>query len=241
MGEQQYGDIIGKDDFDVVLDDVMGGDATIVRAARTSVKGMGAEEKPLDESDVGLIGYLMRDRHASPFEHEILRFTLHIPHFVGRQVLRHRTFSFNEESARYRELEPVFYVPSPQRPLIQKGKPGRYQFEHGTKDQTAMACSALVYSYLISWGAYRDLLDNGIAREVARAVLPSAIYSTMMVTIKLRNLLQFLALRTHEESALVPSSPQWEIEEVARLMEDALAEHFPVTYAAWVKNGRQSL
>lgn len=243
MGEQQYGDIVGKSDFDVILDGVMGTDATIVRAARTSTRGLGLnkDDEPLDEKDTGLLNYLMRDRHSGPFEHVVLRFGLRIPHFVGRQILRHRTNSFSEESARYRELEPVFYLPSPERPLIQKGKPGAYEFVPGTAEQARMTTSVLLYSYTVAWGAYRDLLDNGVAREIARAALPSAIYSQMVVTTKLRNLLHFLSLRTHETNAAVPSFPQWEIEEVARLMEDAVAEHFPVTYAAWVRNGRPQL
>lgn len=241
--EQGYGEIICRDDFGVILDDVMGTDATIVRAARTSTKGISLnnDDEPLSERDAGLINYLMRDRHSGPFEHVVLRFGLEIPLFVGRQLLRHRTNSFSEESGRYRELKPVFYVPALDRPLIQKGKVGDYTFEPGSKEQVSMVRAELVHSYSTAWSSYRVMLDDGIAREISRCCLPGAIYSNILVTTKLRNLLQFLALRTRDARALIPSHPQYEIEQVALAMEDVVAERFPVTYAAWVNNGRPQL
>ncbi|HVQ19053.1 MAG TPA: FAD-dependent thymidylate synthase, partial [Actinomycetes bacterium] len=112
-------------------------DADVLFAARVSTQG----EQTLDhindsaERSTGLINFLMRDRHGSPFEHNSMTFYVQAPIFVFREFMRHRIASYNEESGRYRELRPVFYVPGTERKLIQEGKPGAYKFVDGTPEQ----------------------------------------------------------------------------------------------------------
>ena len=119
-------------------------DADVLFAARVSTQG----EQSLDDVDgdaersQGLINYLMRDRHGSPFEHNSMTFYVQAPIFVFREFMRHRIASYNEESGRYRELRPVFYVPGPERKLVQEGKPGAYEFVDGTPEQHASWSSA---------------------------------------------------------------------------------------------------
>jgi thymidylate synthase (FAD) len=207
-------------------------------AARVSTVS-GNHEKVVDlEKDAGLINYLMRDRHGSPFEHNAFTFYIEAPIFVFREFMRHRIASYNEESGRYKELEPVFYIPARDRKLIQVGKPGAYVFEQGTEDQwedvnlsTQHICNKAYYEY-------QALLDTGIAREVARMVLPVNIFSSMYVTMNARSLMNFLSLRTQREGTHFPSFPQREIEMVAEKMEEFFAEKMPITYEAFNKNGR---
>ena len=119
-------------------------DADVLFAARVSTQGEQTLESAkvidaeIEKRDKGLINYLMRDRHGSPFEHNSMTFYVQAPIFVFREFMRHRIASYNEESGRYRELRPVFYVPGPERKLIQVGKPGAYEFEDGTAEQTAL-------------------------------------------------------------------------------------------------------
>ena len=120
-------DIKYRSDMTVELVQSMGSDEMVAMSARVST-GAGASTP---EKDAGLINYLMRDRHGSPFEHNAFTFYIEAPIFVFREFMRHRIASYNEESGRYKELEPVFYVPDMKRKLIQKGKPGAYEFELG--------------------------------------------------------------------------------------------------------------
>ena len=112
-------------------------DSDVLFAARVSTQGEQTLEAAQDgqeatSRDRGLINYLMRDRHGSPFEHNSMTFYVQAPIFVFREFMRHRMASYNEESGRYRELRPVFYVPSEERNLVQVGKPGAYDFLPGT-------------------------------------------------------------------------------------------------------------
>jgi thymidylate synthase (FAD) len=152
--------------------------------------------------------------------------------------MRHRIASYNEESGRYKELSPVFYVPGPERKLIQVGKPGAYTFEDGDYPQRMMVPAEIMRSNDDAYNAYKRMLDSGIAREVARAVLPVNIYSSMYVTMNARAMMNFLSLRTTREGTHFPSFPQREIEMVAEKMEEFFADKMPVTYAAFNKNGR---
>jgi thymidylate synthase (FAD) len=147
-------------------------------------------------------------------------------------------WSYNEESGRYRKLDPVFYVPGPDRKLVQEGKPGKYVFVSGTGEQHKTAEEAVRRSCAASYAAYLEMLDAGIAREVARTVLPVGIYSSMYATCNARALMHFLSLRTKHDEATFPSFPQREIEMVAEKMEAHFAELMPLTYAAWQANGR---
>jgi thymidylate synthase (FAD) len=215
-------------------------DADVLFAARVSTAGeQSLEQVGADAGrSAGLINYLMRDRHGSPFEHNSFTFFVSAPIFVFREFMRHRTFSYNEESGRYRRLEPVFYVPGPDRKLVQEGKPGRYVFVDGTAEQHKLVDEATRGVCTTAYRAYLEMLDAGVAREVARGVLPVSIYSSMYATCNARALMHFLSLRTKREDSTFPSFPQREIEMVAEQMEAAFAEAMPLTHAAFDRNGR---
>jgi thymidylate synthase (FAD) len=215
-------------------------DADVLFAARVSTAGEQslAEVGTDAERSAGLINYLMRDRHGSPFEHNSFTFFVSAPIFVFREFMRHRTFSYNEESGRYRRLEPVFYVPGPERKLVQEGKPGRYVFVDGSAEQHKLVDEATRAVCTGAYQAYLEMLEAGIAREVARGVLPVSIYSSMYATCNARALMHFLSLRTKREDSTFPSFPQREIEMVAEKMEAIFAETMPLTYAAFNRNGR---
>jgi thymidylate synthase (FAD) len=216
-------------------------DTDVLWAARVSTAGeQSLEELHKDpERSKGLINYLMRDRHGSPFEHNSMTFFVSAPLFVFREFHRHRVgWSYNEESGRYRELQPVFYVPDAARKLVQQGRPGKYEFVEGTPEQHELTVSAMEDSYRQAYDTYRRLLDSGVAREVARAVLPVGLFSSMYATCNARSLMHFLGLRTQHEQAKVPSFPQREIEMVGELMEEQWAKLMPLTHAAFNANGR---
>jgi flavin-dependent thymidylate synthase len=156
--------------------------------------------------------------------------------FLANGVVVHN--SYNEESGRYRELQPVFYVPSGQRKLVQQGRPGKYEFVHGSPEQHRTVRDAMEESYLQSYKAYQEMLDAGVAREVARAVLPVGLFSSMYATCNARSLMHFLSLRTKDERAKVASFPQREIEMVAEKMEAEWAALMPLTHAAFNAGGR---
>lgn len=223
-----------RSDMTVELINSMASDTAVAMAARVST---GASNEDTSK-DAGLINYLMRDRHGSPFEHNAFTFFIEAPIFVFREFMRHRMASYNEESARYKELSPVFYVPGPERNLIQVGKPGAYTFEQGTEEQLELVQSATISASTEAYYMYQDMLEAGVAREVARGVLPVNIYSSMYVTMNARALMNFLSLRTTREGTHFPSFPQREIEMVAEKMEEFFAEKMPITYATFNKNGR---
>ena len=235
-------EIIFRDD---VTDDLVkssASDADVIWAARVSTAG----EQSLDalnedpERSAGLINYLARERHGSPFEHTSFTFFISAPIFVFREFMRHRIASYNEESGRYRELKPVFYIPNKDRHLIQVGKTGHYTFEPGTTEQYELMFAEMKRAYVAAYDAYQKMLEAGIAREVARAVLPVATYSSMYVTMNARALMNFLSLRTSAEGSHFPSYPQREIEMVAEKMEAFFAEKMPLVHAAFNKSGRVS-
>jgi thymidylate synthase (FAD) len=217
-------------------------DADVIWAARVSTKGESslADVEADPERSRGLINYLMRDRHGTPFEHNSMTFFVSAPIFVFREFMRHRVFSYNEESGRYRKLEPVFYVPGPERRLVQDGKPGRYVFHEGSAEQHKIAEEATKRACEQAYAAYIEMLDAGIAREVARGVLPVATYSSMYVTCNARALMGFLSLRTKRDDSKFPSFPQREIEMVAEKMEAEWAALMPLTHAAFDEHGRVS-
>lgn len=156
--------------------------------------------------------------------------------FLAGGIVVHN--SYNEESGRYRELRPVFYVPAEDRKLVQQGRPGKYEFVPGTEKQHRVVTEAMEESYRQSYRAYQEMLAAGVAREVARATLPVGLYSSMYATCNARSLMHFLGLRTQHEMAKVPSFPQREIEMVGELMERHWAGLMPLTHAAFNANGR---
>lgn len=223
--------LILRSDFDVELVQSCGSDEMICKAARVST--LGAESINSEES-AGLIGFLMNNRHGSPFEHNLMTFRISAPIFVWREFMRHRIgFSYNEQSGRYMELAPVFYIPRQGRELVQVGKPGAYSFVPGDEDQYGTTVFELNASYIRAWHAYKYQLETGIAKEVARMSLPTAIYSTAYVSCNARSMMNFLSLRTKHSDSLFPSYPMWEIEQVAQKMENIFAEAFPITWAAF--------
>ena len=231
-----------RSDMTVELVKSSASDSDVIWAARVSTKG----ESSLADIDAdperarGLINCLMRDRHGTPFEHTSLTYFVSAPIFVFREFMRHRIASYNEESARYRELRPVFYLPAVDRNLIQQGKPGAYEFVPGTQAQHETAVADITRACEVAAQAYQHMLDEGIAREVARTVLPVGTYSSMYVTMNARALMNFLSLRTTRPGTHFPSYPQREIEMVAELMEELWADLMPITYAAFNEHGRVS-
>ena len=229
-----------RDDVSVELVKSSASDADVIWAARVSTAG----DKSLEDvgadaaKSEGLINYLARERHGSPIEHTSITFFISAPIFVFREFMRHRIASYNEESGRYRELRPVFYVPSKDRKLVQVGKPGSYSFIEGTTEQYQMTVDAIKETCKLAYENYQKLLTAGVAREVARAVLPVTLYSSMYVTMNARALMNFLSLRTAREGSHFPSYPQREIEMVAEKMEAEFAKLMPITYGAFEKSGR---
>ena len=214
-------------------------DADVIWAARVSTKGdQSLEDVKNTEASAGLINYLMRDRHGSPFEHSNFTFFVQAPIFMWREHFRHRIASYNEESGRYKVLEPVFYTPGPERRLVQIGKAGAYEFVEGTPEQFEIVTEQTRRACEVAYDAYQQMLDAGVAREVARIVLPVTIYSSAYVTMNARALMNFLSLRRKAEGSHFPSFPQREIEMVAEKYEEEFARLMPITHAAFVANGR---
>ena len=233
-------EIIFRSDVTVELVKSSASDADVIWAARVSTAGeQSMEEIGQDPAkSAGLINYLARERHGSPFEHTSMTFFVSAPIFVFREFMRHRIASYNEESGRYRELNPVFYVPDENRKLIQIGKTGAYTFVDGTPEQFSVSVDAMKKAYIVAYEQYKVMLDQGIAREVARVVLPVGLYSSMYVTMNARALMNFLSLRTSRDGSHFPSYPQREIEMVAEKMEAEFAQLMPLTYGAFEKSGR---
>ena len=219
----------------VELIEIMASDGIPARRARVSTNGGDSTDGMKTE---GLIGYLMRDRHGAPFEHAVLTFSVHAPIFVMRELMRHRMASYSEESGRYRQLAPAFYVPDADRKLVQTGKVGAYIFGAGSAEQVTDTAASIEDVSFRAYLEYEDMLSQGIAREVARMCLPLNIFSTVHMTINARSLMNLLSLRVIDPDSTYPSFPQWEIEQVARQMEEAFRERMPLTHAAFVKNGR---
>ena len=242
MGEVAHGGEAAEFRSDVTVELVRSSarDSDVLFAARVSTKGeQSLEDVEADaERSKGLINYLMRSRHGSPFEHNSMTFYVQAPIFVFRELMRHRMASYNEESGRYRELRPVFYVPGPDRMLVQEGKPGHYEFVPGSPDQHKQVEEETRQVCTEAYAAYQRMLDAGIAREVARIVLPLTIYSSAYVTVNARSLMNVLSLRTRRDDSAFPSFPQREIEMVADQMEAAWAKLMPISHAAFERNHR---
>jgi len=234
-------DIEFTSDINVKPVSVAASDEMVVASARVSTIGVHSQEyveTPAEESS-GLINFMMKNRHGSPYEHNMFTFLVEAPIVVFREWHRHRIgFSYNEESGRYKQLRPKFYLPPRHRPLVQVGKPGHYQFEPGDDIQYDLMVRSIEYACGESYTAYERMLEEGIAKEVARGVLPVYTFSSMYVTCNARSLMAFLSLRVKDEGAMFPSFPMWEIDFAARQLEDQFAKSMPITYESFVKNGR---
>lgn len=234
-----------KSDIDVNLIQAMGGDHMVVAAAKVSTNGVEAKRFSTPdeaENSAGLINYLMKHRHGTPFEHSALTFFVRAPIFVWREWHRHRIASFNEESGRYSVLKPVFYIPDRERPMmkVEGWKPGRPKFLRCEDDNVyERLVNNLSQSYELAYNNYQENLDMGIDPGLARDCLPVGIYSSCWVTVNPRSLMAFLSLRVYEpDKSIYVSYPLWEIDMAARACEQLFAQGWPITYKAFCDNGR---
>lgn len=223
-----YGDGIGKVDYV----SHMGSDLSVVNSARTS---FGVEKKELDDKDRKLINYLIKHRHTSTLEHNLLTFRFTVPLYVRSQHHRHRTWSYNEISRRYTDVNIQFYEPK------------AFRTQHKTNRQASNAEELIDPKIVFYWdestsgykaseamrefhqGAlelYNSMIEAGVCREQARGVLPQNLYSTYWGTTNLNNLLKFIDLRTHEGA-------QWEIQKVAEACLEIATDLFPETVGAY--------
>tara|TARA_Y100000991_G_C21933350_1_gene331842 strand:+ start:66 stop:989 length:924 start_codon:yes stop_codon:yes gene_type:complete len=222
--------------------DYMGDDSSIVQAARVSY---GKGTKKLNQ-DKNLINYLLSHRHTTPFEMNEIKFHIKLPIFVARQWIRHRTANVNEYSARYSILDNEFYTPKiddikPQSQQNNQGRSGEIE-----KDLAKHYLSLMKENRKINFASYKHLLNvdedgkvldekkTGIARELARMVLPLSSYTQWYWKIDLHNLMHFLALRFDDHA-------QYEIRVYAEVMLDLMKKWVPLTYDAFVRNRVNSI
>lgn len=211
----------------------MAGDDMVVQAAQVSAKG---ENKP-DTVPARLINALVAGKHGSPFEHNAFTFFVEAPIFVFREWHRHRIASINEMSGRYTTLRPKFYIPGDERDMINIGTSMKPVFEPMTVGRDDYI-RRLEWHCELSWLEYEAALSQGVAKELARMVLPVNIYSQMYWTVNARSLMNFLSLRSSQEGAMFPGYPQREIQMAAELVEEHFARVMPLTYQAFLDNGR---
>jgi thymidylate synthase (FAD) len=211
----------------LALDGALASDLAVVNGARVSFNTASEE---IEERDAGLIRFLMRDRHGSPFEHGYFRFIVKAPIFVVREHHRHRAgHSYNEWSGRYSKLEAEFYVPDYVR--TQVGKPGAYTFEPVEPAVREQARTEIREAADNAFAAYERMLELGVAKEVARSVLPLTLYTKYIWSCNPRSLMHFCSLRNSEHA-------QFEIREYAQAAEGFLERLMPLTHEAFVSNGR---
>lgn len=206
------------------LVDSMGSDTSIVRAARVSYDAAwrAGEDKG---SDKRLINYLWKHQHTSPFESVTFTFEIKAPIFVFRQWHRHRTWSYNELSGRYKELEPEFYLPSPEVVGIQSTHNKQVR-DLVTNEHADVAIALMQKTMGYSYENYKALLSLGVPRELARGILPLATYSHQFATVNLLNLLRFIKLRDADGA-------QYEIRQYAKALKELIIPIVPVTIEAY--------
>jgi len=212
----------------VRLDGSMATDLSVVNAARVS---FARRKEEMNEADEGLIAFLMRDRHGTPFEHNSFRFHIRTPIFVAREWFRHRIGSFNEFSMRYAKATDEFYVPEAEDVRSQVGKPGAYSFEPVDDELAERTRDELRDVYEHAYETYTRLVEAGVARELARAVMPVGAYTEFFWTVNARALMNFVSLRAAETA-------QREIRRYADAVEQFFAKEMPVTHAAFVAANR---
>ena len=206
----------------------MASDLSVVNGARVS---FARHKQEMDDSDAGLIRFLMRERHGTPFEHNAFRFHVRCPIFVAREWFRHRVGSFNEFSMRYARATDDFYVPAAEDVRTQVGKPGAYSFEPVADEVAETTRERLREIYETAYAAYEELVELGVARELARAALPVGAYTEFYWTVNARSLMNFVSLRAAEAA-------QREIRRYAEAVETFFAERMPITHAAFLANDR---
>lgn len=189
----------------VELINAMGDALTPVNAARVS---FGKESKKLSERDKKLISYLIKENHTSPFEHNVITFKFKVPLFVARQHMRHRTWSYNEISRRYTDVDLDFYLPQTFRTQHESNRQASVQDSAENPVLKTLAGTHMNYDIRASDALlthvdnsvkfFIELIENGVSREQARMVLPQNMYTTYIGTVNLNNLIKFIKLRDHE-------------------------------------------
>ncbi len=205
----------------LALDRVAGTEEDVCRAARVSL--LNDEREPDYERDTKLLKYLIQHNHWSPFEHVYMTWIVSAPIFVARQWMRHKSWSFNEVSARYTELPLDYYIPDRFR------KQAKNNRQASEEDEFLDIASGMREEYddcvrSAIW-AYKTLLEGGVAREQARAVLPTAMYTRFYASCNLRSLIHFLEIRDHEGA-------QWEMQQYAKAMRKIANRIWPRVIAA---------
>jgi thymidylate synthase (FAD) len=222
-------EITFRSDMKVELIQHMGTDETQVHAAKAST---GTDQAPVGKIK-GLIGYLFRERHTSPSEHQHVSVRVEVPLFVRSEWQRHRTQSYSELSMRFSEAAPQFYVIADERPVVNNGNGAHPELVPGTPGQVAVAQIAQKRVAEVAWEEYQCQIEAGIANEVARNVLPVETYTTFWATANLNNWFKFLDLRNGEVG-----KPLAEIVDAAQQVEAIIAELYPVAYKAWKRHRR---
>jgi thymidylate synthase (FAD) len=213
----------------VSLEDSCADDLSVVNSARVSFNKYHQE---MEEGDDKLIGFLMKNRHGTPFEQNFFRFRVKAPIFVFREWHRHRIgISINEWSARYSELKNEFYIPDAEHIRVQIGKPGQYTYESCEPSIAAVFQRMLRFHSASSFHEYQAAIEMGIAKEQARFFLPVNIYSEMYWSCNARSLMSFLSLRNAPKA-------MWEIRQYAAQLENILREVMPITWQYFVENQR---
>lgn len=234
-----------RSDVKAVLMDSMGGEGSIVRRARVSTEGAGSVEIPtkiLEGSDLGLLKWLYRHKHGTPFEGVEFEWYFEVPVFVSRQIVKHRLSSINEESGRYREMGGVFWVEPEDRPMVQVGKTGDYIFEQGRPDQLEAMQSLEKMTAEAAWTNYQKALAYGIAKENARKILPFTIYTSMYFKANLRSMLNFCSLRKDwGPDATHPSKAQFEIALLTDQIAEVIKAKLPNVWDSFVESGYQAV
>lgn len=206
----------------VRLIEFMGGDAGVVLGARVSYnQGLKSDEK-----DKKLVFYLLRHSHMTPFEHAVFKWHVKCPIFVMRQWIRHRWGSFNEHSARYAEMPDEFYMPIEFRRQDVKNKQG--SLSSTLEINQAQALEQYAKTLEQTYATYKQLIEQGVAREMARLVLPTALYTQFYWTVNARSLMNFLLLRAEGHSQL-------EIREYASAMARIFKATMPWTWEAFLR------
>ena len=196
------------------LVDRLGTETSIVNAARVS---FGKIRTEMDDRDAALVRYLIKNHHTSPLEHVVFTFLVHCPLFIRSQWHRHRTWSYNEISRRYTDVDIEFYTPPELREQAESDRQASRPAEH--LDQAA--CKSLIEEHhKRSLDLYHKLLEQGVCREQARGVLPQDMMTTFWATVDLNNLLKFLELRDSDHA-------QWEIREYAIAIKKLIKPDFP--------------
>jgi len=195
----------------------LGTEITAVNAARVS---FGRRKEEMDQRDVVLLDYLIEHRHTSPLEHVVFTFIVHCPLFVRSQWHRHRTWSYNEISRRYTEVDMEFYLP----PALRRQAADNRQASVADPDFDDAPWREKIRSHHeVSLRLFDELLAAGVCREQARGVLPQNLMTTFWATVDLANLIHFLELRDHPNA-------QWEIREYARAIKQLIQPLAPHVY-----------